>query len=50
MVGNEIIFLEIEMVTEGKAVTLLTTSVKQHHPAQDSKRPFVPCVPKLGPV
>jgi len=44
---------EVEVVREGKAATRLTTSVQQHHPAQDSKRPFLPlikCVPKLGPI
>jgi len=40
MAENGIIFFEVEVVREGKAATRLTTSVQQHHPAQDPKGPF----------
>jgi len=53
MVENEMRFFEVEAVIESKPATRLTTSVQQHHPAQDPKGPFLPpikCVPKLCPV
>jgi len=42
MAENEIRFFEVGVVRQGKAATRLTTSVQQHHPAQDAKGPFLP--------
>jgi len=53
MFENELRFFEVQVLIEGKPATLLTTSVQQHHPAQEPKGPFLPpikCVPKLCPV
>jgi len=53
MAENDIRFFEVEVIIEDKPATPLTTSVQQHHLAQDPKGPFLPpikCVPKLCPV